>query len=101
MGMVNSSKGEGKILSPLILGRCSSSLVAIMSLQPNLDPCENPLCIMLINKTLILAFAMSNPMMIIPNLDVMINPFQIIKSLIDFLFMQQLGTCLTNMFFTT
>lgn len=43
MGMVNSNKGEGKILSPLILGRCSLSLVAIMSLQPNLDPCESPI----------------------------------------------------------
>ncbi len=99
MGMVNSSKGEGKILSPLILGCCSLSLVATMSFQPNLDPCENP--IMYHAKTLILAFAMSSPMMIVPNLGVMIDPFQVIKSLTNFLFMQQLGTCLTNMFFTT
>jgi hypothetical protein len=56
---------------------------------------------MLIAKTLILAFAMSSPMMIVPNLGVMIDSFQVIKSLIDFLFMQQLGTCFTNMFFTT
>jgi hypothetical protein len=56
---------------------------------------------MLIAKTLILAFAMSSPMMIVPNLGVMIDSFQVIKSLIDFLFMQQLGTRFTNMFFTT
>ncbi len=55
---------------------------------------------MLIAKTLIFAFAMFSPMIIVPNLGVMINPFQVIESLNDFLFMQQLGTCLTNMFFT-
>ncbi len=59
-----------------------------------------PLCVMLIAKTLILAFAMFSPMMIVRNLGVMIDPFQVIKFLNDFLFMQQLGTCLTNIFFT-
>jgi hypothetical protein len=55
---------------------------------------------MLIAKTLILAFAMLSPMMIVLNLGVMIDPFQVIKSLNDFLFMQQLGTSLINMFST-
>jgi hypothetical protein len=43
MGMVNSSKGEGKLLSPLIVGHCYLSLVAITSLKPNLGSCENPI----------------------------------------------------------